>query len=364
MPYRREGTNKWWITVSGIRQSSRTDDFEAAKALEAKLNHQQWLQEKMGVEPPHSWEEAVVQYLKERQHKASIDDIKQRLIWWDSHLGRVDDITTIKREMIDRIIQKNRTVTASPSSTNTTANKYVIVVGAVLNAACREWGWIPASPKLRRYPEPDHRYEFLTVEQWRRLENELPTHLRQAATFAVATGLRAGKVFGLEWGQIDIQGRFMRTKGNKIKRGVTIPLNRTAMSVIEEIHASPVRNLTRVFTYRGKPLNDYGKAWFKAMDRAGLGQYRQWKDEEGKKHTEWEGFCWHGLRHTFASWLGQNGASDTVIDQLCGWAEKDTRSIYTHLDVEPLRRYCELVDNLLIAQSATQLVSGDSVNAA
>ena len=69
MPYKRTGTSKWWITVNGVRQSSGTDDFEAAKALEAKLNHQHWLQENMDVEPAHSWMEAVVKYLQERQRK-------------------------------------------------------------------------------------------------------------------------------------------------------------------------------------------------------------------------------------------------------------------------------------------------------
>ena len=85
------------------------------------------------------------------------------------------------------------------------------------------------------------------------------------------------------------------------------------------------------------------------MDRAGLGTYEQWTDEAGNKHTKWEGFTWHGLRHTFASWLGQSGAPEMVIDQLCGWAEKDTRGIYTHLDVEPLRKYSEIIDKKLEA---------------
>ena len=83
------------------------------------------------------------------------------------------------------------------------------------------------------------------------------------------------------------------------------------------------------------------------MDRAGLGEYKRWTDEEGNKHTSWTGFTWHGLRHTFASWLGQSGASEIVIDQLCGWAEKDTRSIYTHLNVESLRPYSEVIDRVL-----------------
>lgn len=343
MPYRRDGSTKWWITVAGVRQSSRTADYDAAKALEAKLNHEAWKREHMDIEPAHSWKESVVKYLQEHRHAASYSTIVQRLRWWDAHLGKVEDIRKITRDVVDKAMHKHRTITALPSPGNTTANKYVIVVGAVLNAACREWGWTQSSPKLRRYPEPEHRREYLQLDEWRRLETELPAHLKPPARFALATGLRKSKVFGLTWDQIDKRNRSLTTTGNATKRGNTIPLNKTALAVLEEISASPVRHLKRVFTYKGAPLADYGDAFYKARERAGLPD-----------------FTWHGLRHTFASWLGQSGASETVIDQLGGWAEKDTRSIYTHLGVESLRPYSEVIDRVL-DHSATQ--SGISISA-
>ena len=356
MPYRREGTQNWWITVSGVRKSSGTENYEDAKALEERLNHQEWMQKYMNVEPPHSWQEAVVRYLNERRHKASYETMVQRLAWWDKHLGKVTDIRKITRDMIDQLLQKHRTIEPLPASCNTTANKYAIVVSAVLNAACREWAWMESSPKLRRYPEPDHRREYLTVDEWRKLEAELPEHLLLPARFAVATGLRAGKVFRLEWSQIDMRGRSLKTTGNAVKRGNTIPLNETAMSVLRSILAGSVRHLTRVFTYKSEPLNDYGVAWYKAMERAGLGTLRL--DRKGNKvKRSWSGdFNWHGFRHTFASWLGQAGAPETAIDQLCGWAEKDTRSIYTHLHVDALRSHSDIIDRTLSAQPENLLV--------
>ena len=357
MPYKRAGTARYWITVGGVRKSSGTEDFTAAKALEDKLNHDLWLQERLGIEPPHSWQEAVVKFLKESKHKASYETIKQRLAWWDTHLGKIADIRQINRDLIDKTLCKHRTVTPLPSPGNTTANKYAIVVGSVLSAACREWGWTQSSPKIRRYPEPDHRRAFLTVEQWRRLEAELPGHLLLPARFALATGLRAGKVFGLEWSQIDTKAWTLKTEGNKQKRGNLIPLNKTARGVIEEIQANPLRHLTRVFTYNGVPLADYGQAWFKAMERAGLGTITTTKDAAGKKHIHWDGFTWHGFRHTFASWLGQSGASEMVIDQLCGWAEKDTRGIYTHLNTETLRPFSEVIDAQLATQPVIKLAT-------
>ncbi len=334
MPYKREGTKFWWINVGGVYQSAKTEDFEDAKALEARLNLQSWQQIYMGVKPPKSWKDAVVDYLSERKHMASYDTIVQRLQWWDKHLRNIYDLRNITRDMINGIVTKHRDITATPSSGNTTANKYVGTVGAVLTAACREWGWIESTPKLRKYPEPPHRRNWLSVEEWRLLEAELPLHLLYPARFALATGLRAGKVFGLEWGWIDWKNESLTTQGNALKRGNTIPLNRTAMLVLSDIRARETVHLSRVFLYEGKPLNDYGAAWYKARVRAGLAD-----------------FPWHGFRHTFASWLGQAGVPDTALDQLCGWAEKDTRSIYTHLDVEPLRRHSEVIDQQLALQS-------------
>ncbi|MDP2811634.1 MAG: site-specific integrase [Rhodocyclaceae bacterium] len=160
-------------------------------------------------------------------------------------------------------------------------------------------------------------------------------HLLLPARFAMATGLRAGKAFGLEWNQIDIKNRSMTFSGNAIKRGNTIPLNQTAISVLDDAKAQETVHLQRVFLYEGEPLQDYGASWYKARGRAGL-----------------PNFPWHGFRHTFASWLGQSGCPETALDRLCGWAEKDTRSIYTHLNVETLRPYAEIID---IARSVQNL---------
>ena len=99
----------------------------------------------------------------------------------------------------------------------------------------------------------------------------------------------------------DMSARRLTTKGTANKLGVTIPLNATAMAVLMEIKGNPVRHLVRVFTYEGKPLADYGKAWNKALKRAGI-----------------EGFTWHGLRHTFNSWFAQAGVPEDIRKQVCG----------------------------------------------
>ena len=102
---------------------------------------------------------------------------------------------------------------------NSTANRYVALLTGMLNAACKRWDWIERAPLLMHYPEPEGRDSWLTVAQWRVLEQQCPEHLRRPATFALATGLRDAKVFGLEWPQINMQERYLMHKGTGNKLG-------------------------------------------------------------------------------------------------------------------------------------------------
>ena len=90
-------------------------------------------------------------------------------------------------------------------------------------------------------------------------------------------------------------------------------------------------------------LNDCGKAWWKALARAGLGHY----DADG----HWQGeFTWHGLRHTCATWLRSSGAPDWAIDALGGWSRAATRERYSHVRVESLRPFAQMIDTVLTQQ--------------
>ena len=49
------------------------------------------------------------------------------------------------------------------------------------------------------------------------------------------------------------------------------------------------------------------------------------------KKAELEGFTWHGLRHTWASWHVINGTPLRVLMDLGGWADYDSVLRYAHL---------------------------------
>lgn len=67
-----------------------------------------------------------------------------------------------------------------------------------------------------------------------------------------------------------------------------------------------------VFLFRGKPISSVKTAFMAACIRAQVGRY-----EAGG----YQGFTWHGLRHTWATWHVQNGTPLDVLQKLGGWSD-------------------------------------------
>lgn len=330
--YKRGKT--WYI--SGLRKSTGTTNREDAEALAQKIGHERWLETRMGVKPPKSWKEAVLKWLDEKAGKASIQDDIERLKWLDQYLGGVSDINRITREKVDALVQLRQGVCSThPTPQNCTANKYVALIAGILNAAERQWSWGNRAPRLRYYKVRTDVGKALTVEEWKRLQQELPEPLRSTATFSVSTGLRAAKVFGLLWTQVNLSARTLSFSGTANKIGNSIPLNVTATAILRELRSLPLVHHTNVFTYAGKPVKGYGKeVWRAALDRAGVPRIR-----------------FHDLRGTFISWLAQNGVPRDIRLRLAGHKVGDSHDRYVHLNVEHLREYSSIVDTLLTQSS-------------
>ncbi len=93
-----------------------------------------------------------------------------------------------------------------------------------------------------------------------------------------------------------------------------------------------------VFTYKGKPVTQVNtKAWYKALERAGI-----------------EDFRWHDLRHTWASWLTQQGVPLNVIQEMGAWESSEMVRRYAHLAPEQFARHAQVLDDLLNGTILTQ----------
>lgn len=333
MPYKRPGSKNLYITVNGVRQSARTDDWAAAEALEHKLNHQVWLEKQMGIKPPRSWQDAVAKYLPEVSNQAGYRVKVAMLKWWHQYLGNEQDIRTITRDRIDDILTKHyanrrgEKVGPEPSSANATANHYVACVSAILTAACREWDWIERAPKFRYYETQESGGQVLTPEEWLEFKAMLPWDLAAYCQFALATGLRSGKFKALKWA--DIRDRRLDVWGNANKRAYPIPLNETALEALESVRSRPVRHMVYVWPqFSGGSHSPIQNRWHTFQ----------------KVRERFPGIRIHDLRHTFNTWLAEGGVPEDIRARLVGHSTGRMQDRYTHMAVDHLREYVRIID--------------------
>ena len=316
--------NTWWVDIAApngerIRHTTGTEQQDLAQEYHDRLKVELWRVHRLGEKPRHYWTEAVVRWLKEQNHKATIETDKIHLRWLDRYLKGLylDDIS---RDLIDKITDAKRAEGVS----NATVNRVLEVLRAILRKCVNEWEWLDRAPFIKMLKEPTRRIRFLTHNEAQRLISVLPEHLADMVAFSLATGLRRANVTGLQWSQVDLTRRlaWIHPDQAKARKAIAVPLNAEAVLLIrKQIGKHP----HFVFSYKGKPIFQVStKAWYKGLKAAGI-----------------EDFRWHDLRHTWASWHVQNGTPLFALQELGGWESPEMVRRYAHLSADHLAPYAD-----------------------
>ena len=315
----------WWVRFttpdgSRVRKSAGTTNKRAAQEFHDRLKQQAWRTGALEERPRYTWEMAVVQWLKEKSHKASLEKDKEIFRWVDRYLGgkRLDQID---RVLLFEILEA-KAAEASPS----TANRHMSLVRAVLRRACEVWEWIDRVPKAPMLSVDSRRTRWISRQEAAKLLAELPDHLAAMMRFTLATGLRQRNVSRLAWADVDMERACAWVHPDQSKTGnaIAVPLNANAMAVLQSQQGF---HPEYVFTYQGRPVTQVNtKAWRKAVARAGLTDFR-----------------WHDLRHTWASWHAQAGTPFNVLQEMGGWKSSEMVRRYAHLSSAHLLDYAARV---------------------
>ncbi|WP_292917354.1 tyrosine-type recombinase/integrase [Nitrosomonas sp.] len=322
-----------FTTPSGerIRCSAAAEDKTQAQEFHDKLKAESWRVVKLGDKPKRTWDEAAYKWLMETQDKKTHHDDVAKINWLQQFFrGKyLDELT---RDVIAGIGELKRKET-SPA----TANRLLALIRSILHRAALDWEWIDKPPVIKLYREAKRRVRYLSATQASILIQELPQHLADMVTFSLATGLRRSNVTKLEWSQVDMQRNVAWIHGDQAKAGkpIHVTLNATAMAVLtRQIGKHP----KSVFSYKGKPITQVNtKAWYKALKRAGI-----------------EDFRWHDLRHTWASWLTQNGVPLNVIQEMGAWESAEMVRRYAHLAPEQFAQHARVLDGVLNVTNLAQ----------
>lgn len=243
-------------------------------------------------------------------------NLEYTLGWLDQYL-KGQPLHKVNKHMIEKIALAKEKENCCAVTVNTVLRK----VRVILKKACNEWEWIDKVPPIKFRKEPPARVRWESPEALGKAIAHCPEHQRNPILFALATGLRKSNVAGLQKAWIDKEHSVCTIPAKYYKNGEphTVALNTLAMDIVE---SEWDKHPTHLFTYRGKPIKDLGtKAWRNALAKADIKNFR-----------------WHDLRHTWASWLAQNGESLLTIKEAGGWRKMDMVSRYSHLSVSNMAK--------------------------
>lgn len=316
MLYKRPGSPFWWVrfTLSGreVRRSTRTTDRRLAEEYERRAREQTWRAAELG-DQTHAWADATARWFKETR-KRSVKRDREICAWFDQYLEG-EPLADIDRASIAKL--RGYLLEDKGAST---ANRYLGFLRAVLRASVT-WGYIDAAPLVESFPVERQEPPSATREQVAAIIAELPAHLKAPASFAVLTGLRLSNVVGLQWSDVAGSTVTIPAKRAKGRKTLAVPISEPAQAIIE---AERGKHPSRVFTFNGKPFASPKTAWRKAVKRAGM-----------------EGFRWHDLRHTWASWHTQAGTPPIILKELGGWSSVAMVEKYSHLKPDHLAEWVD-----------------------
>ncbi len=208
-----------------------------------------------------------------------------------------------------------------------TVNIELRTIRAAFNTAVR-WGLLLSNPfsNQKFVSVPEASPIFFSKADFQKLLNAIKEGwLKEIIIFATLTGLRRGEIVNLHWSDVDLQRKTITVQSSptfKTKNGKKriVPLSDTAFYILQ---SKADKNLSQfVFTLNGKPL------------------YPNWISAIMKKYVVNIGLPkklhFHSLRHTFASWLVQDGVSIYAIKELLGHSDVKTTQVYSHLQPEQM----------------------------
>ena len=169
---------------------------------------------------------------------------------------------------------------------------------------------------------------FLSLAEFRELHSAVKEEwLRDMMVLAALSGMRRGEILNLKWQNVDLRNGLItiqssvdfKTKGGK-KR--VVPMNRGLVEMFERRLRQNGEEL--VFALEGRKISRWwvSRRFKRYVLKLGL---------DDKLH-------FHSLRHSFATWLVQDGASIYEVQKLLGHSSIKTTEIYSHLVSEQLHK--------------------------
>jgi integrase len=224
------------------------------------------------------------------------------------------------------------------------ANQLLTVIKAMFNHGI-EWGWCATNPAegIKRHPE-DKRQTWLDETKLAALDRAITQYGKDSGELIrllLLSGSRRGEWMRAQKKNFDLVHAIWMKPSDSVKAGVQehVPLNAATMVVLRRVIASTKKEEPYLFpgASKGKPRATVRRPWIQILKLAGLAQEYTVAGKRGPL-TRWRPTIrLHDLRHSYASWLADNGEPLRKIGQLLGHRRPETTSRYAHIADRSLR---------------------------
>jgi len=254
-------------------------------------------------------------------------------------------VRTVSTSLLYRFIEKRQ----QDGAKNATINRNLSLLRKMMNLARRE-GKLASIPFFPMLKENNVRTGFVTIEQFIKLREAMPEHLRPLITFLYFTGCRIGAALAITWSQMEFEkGRFqLRIEGSQTKNEepILLPLPLELNDILRKLPQEG-----RVFDAR-----NLRKSFQAACVKVGLGV------KTGPKVWQYKGLLIHDFRRSGVRNLIRSGVPRRIAMKISGHLTESTFERYNIVDSTDLHEAMAKVekhfDGSLMEVEAAQGQSG------
>lgn len=269
------------------------------------------------------------------QHPIYYPKKVQLLLRWKQELGSMllrDLSPSSIAEVRDKLLSE--TTTKKTIRCPGTVNRYLALFSRALSVASKEWEWMDDNPmqKVRKLKESKGRDRCLSASEKEALlkacRESKNTFLYHIVNLALLTGMRYGEIVKLRWEDINFELRYATMQQTKNGDKRVIPITEEIIQVLKECPTYGEAPEEFIFKSRRLMPTKHGitirKSFATALKEAGI-----------------KNFVFHMLRHTAATDLANEGATEGDLQEIFGWKTKKMASVYCHRSLERKRSLLE-----------------------
>lgn len=316
------------------------------QAIATKAHYAQLAKEKIvRVERPKS-EMTLAEFLNEhylpfaKMHKRTAS---KDVGLFQNHIGpRFGHLALHKIQRLD--VQVFHRALVEKGLSPATADHNVKLIRRMLNLAV-QWDFIEKNQLARiKLFNVDNQIEnYLDDDAIQRLVSVLKAHPKRVIAlllmFLLSTGARKASAMYAKWEEIDLVNRVWRipATNSKSKKVATVPLNDSAVWVLEQLHKEGATGHIFVHDRTGKPYTAIEKTWYEIRKLADIG----------------DSVRIHDLRHTYASLLVTSGRSLYEVQKILSHSDPKITMRYAHLSAKTLQEAANAASVLVPTKAAT-----------